>query len=500
MQQTVSRIIVLTALAAFFSCFVHSPSHAREASLLDLDSGLAQRIEAAVVFINVEYTETHTGGIVEESGSGFFVNENTVLTNHHVIEAAVSNRSARLTVRSLSGTSNSMRYTVDTLRYDSDADLAVLRLPQVVEGVTPVQFDPSLPPKQTQLFAFGFPLGSMLDPSINGPNVGLRRGYVSRIIHDGKYIEADLNIDHGNSGGPVTDAFGYVRGVVRAMRGSIHNRDFACIMISTPEVLRFLDANGVRYTLRTGQVVLPGASRDDEQRLPEPATQPKAIPVPPANEMQRAFFSLGSQLRMATLVGKAMLNHGRQPGNALRKAAQANAQMLNASLERVAATDELRRRGQALTGLLEQETLPLERIANMAEELEKACDEWTFELEGSSKLNYDFGAWLLELSIGLISPQQDIATCERFMVAAERYQSAQFVQDLLQRIYSGLDVLKDDRTSNEKEAISKHADRLIGYGYLGTETGDSQTASPVKPGQTQSADSNGINRIRIPQF
>ena len=72
----------------------------------------------------------------------------------------------------------------------------------------PLALRPTLPAQGETVFAIGAPL----DPGLQGT---LTRGIVSanRVIKDQPFIQSDVGVTHGNSGGPLLNAQGEAIGV-----------------------------------------------------------------------------------------------------------------------------------------------------------------------------------------------------------------------------------------------------------------------------------------------
>ena len=137
-----------------------------------------ERVLPAVVVV-----ETSRG-----TGSGFFVNDVSVLTSAHVV-ADQSLVSLRL------GTGETVAARVAGI--DTDADLALLRTPQpnVPRQVLPLGSAGSTKVGQ-QVFVVGSPLGTFSNT--------VTRGIVSamRTLGGVSFIQTDAAINPGNSGGP----------------------------------------------------------------------------------------------------------------------------------------------------------------------------------------------------------------------------------------------------------------------------------------------------------
>lgn len=141
------------------------------------------------------------GGVGE--GSGVIVKPNgTIATNHHVIQFEPS---PKVVFPDYSFE------TAEILMADKNSDLAILKINK--DSLPSISFDTSasdqLQPLQP-LLAFGFPLGTMLPGQAS-----IQQGrFVSfRNANGINYIQTDLSLNQGNSGGALTDTCGNLVGI-----------------------------------------------------------------------------------------------------------------------------------------------------------------------------------------------------------------------------------------------------------------------------------------------
>lgn len=470
----------------------------QQETLLRLDAGVEQRVEAAVAYVSVVYQKPESTEVIAESGTAFFVNDTVLVTNHHVIASALQARLARIEVQVLSGTPQTVRVPADVLKSDETLDLALLRVKQPVPGSSTLEISASTPGRQTEVYAFGFPLGTLLDRSTDGPNVSLRRGYVSRLLDDGSLIEADVNIDKGVSGGPLVDSAGVVVGVVRSLAGSDYNRMYAGIAIASPLLIGFCQANGCSITLRGGQLLAANTP------LPPPielSAEPSPRPRPElGDDVLRAFFSLGAALRLNSLVPRFLVQQNAAYSEDLLKTSRTNMATLAANLAKVGAPASLRREADALVEALQQGSAARpDRLAQRAEELEQACDRWLKEARAEERANYDLGAWLTELSVGLISPTQDLQTAARFVEAAQDYNASPELRELLHGLQEGLRSLQETDSEDTRRALRRQADRMLAVGYLAPASGGlAPGAKPQAAGPGGDTDEHNKIQLQIP--
>jgi S1-C subfamily serine protease len=132
------------------------------------------------------------------SGSGFFVNNDTLLTNVHVVAGNQS-----VTVRRLDGSTLPARVVMTA----PDFDIAVLRIAQADPSQPFLPMASGIRVRQGQeVIALGAPLG--LQNTVT-------RGIVSALRQVGRValVQTDAAINPGNSGGPLLDRTGHVIGI-----------------------------------------------------------------------------------------------------------------------------------------------------------------------------------------------------------------------------------------------------------------------------------------------
>ncbi len=168
-------------------------------------TGNLQAITAATSASVVEITGRGCGGIVE--GSGFVVSPGIVATNAHVIAGV-----RRPSVTDASGT-----HVATAIWFDPNRDFAVLSVNDLKDP--PLKLDANRFADNSSGAALGYPGGGPLTTSpavvideitALGQNI-YDEGRVARDIYE---VQAD--VEPGNSGGPLVDTNGVVRGIIFA--------------------------------------------------------------------------------------------------------------------------------------------------------------------------------------------------------------------------------------------------------------------------------------------
>ena len=138
-------------------------------------------------------------------GSGFVISDDLILTNHHVVGESNS-----VTVKF----NNGLQIIGKVVASNSGRDVALVR----VNATLPTYFKVmrTKPAVGTEVYALGSPLDEKLHST-------LTRGIVSGIREENNktFIQSDVNIRPGNSGGPLVDKRGNVVGI--AVSGLVIN-------------------------------------------------------------------------------------------------------------------------------------------------------------------------------------------------------------------------------------------------------------------------------------
>jgi len=196
---------------------------------------VAVRIRPSVVMVEVEneLSKSERGALQEllpdlppfleppsGTGSGFLVDTNgTVFTNNHVVQKA-----RKITVL----LSDGRRYEAELVGTDIESDVAVIRLTNPPQGLTPAELGDSDAVRVGQFaVAVGSPMGfqnsfTVGHVSAKGRNnVGIAApglaapGFENLAYQD--FLQVDTPINPGNSGGPLVDIHGRVIGINTAI-------------------------------------------------------------------------------------------------------------------------------------------------------------------------------------------------------------------------------------------------------------------------------------------
>lgn len=198
---------------------------------------------------------------VVSSGSGFFVNNNTVVTNYHVVESC-----KEIQVNAQSGI-----FIAESVETDAANDLAAIKLGQLVSN-THVKFRGGSSVRVGEsILVVGFPLDGILGGGLKATN-GIVNG-LSGLGSDITKLQISAPIQPGNSGGPLLDDGGLLVGVVVSkiktsfivdVTGDIpQNINFA---IKSSVLQNFLEANDIEHEFYSGRDNLKLADIVDQSK------------------------------------------------------------------------------------------------------------------------------------------------------------------------------------------------------------------------------------------
>ncbi len=186
--------LLLISIAAFSACALLGDltGEGRKLSAEEI----YEKVSPSVVAITAESTTSTS------SGTGFFYNNgSTVVTNYHVIEGCTS---AYITLP------NGNKYEVlSVLGYDAYKDIAILKV-NYTNG-KPLTVRTTEVKTGETVYAIGNSLG-FLEGSLSEGIVSTAK----REVDGYTYIQTTAAVTHGNSGGPLIDAYGKIIGIVSA--------------------------------------------------------------------------------------------------------------------------------------------------------------------------------------------------------------------------------------------------------------------------------------------
>lgn len=273
-----TRIVVLAMVICMaVSLLLPTTALAANTAVNDAKNGVVQ--------VCVTYTDDEGNIEIVGDGTGFLINDNTVLTCHHVVNLeeeymnflvakygkTVPEFQSRLKI----AITVSRDVTIDATVINSSAtmDFAILRLSTSLQGKKALAIRSSETVEQTEhVFAIGFPTVSRDSQSFNtytSEDATIAEGVVNKnsayFSENVKYLQTSCEMDRGNSGGPMVDENGNVVGLCAGYLDAAASTVYFAVGID--QVTEVLSALGIPYTPATSQPV-------ETEPATEPATEP----------------------------------------------------------------------------------------------------------------------------------------------------------------------------------------------------------------------------------
>lgn len=170
----------------------------------------------------------------DSHGSGFIISrDGYALTNQHVVGEAKSVQAKTVTGRQVLG---------EVIRVDRLRDVALIKLEPDLYEALPTGDSAATRPG-TDVYAIGAPRTEELGHSIT-------RGIVSgfRVIDDQRYIQSDVAVNPGNSGGPLLTPDGVVVGIAVLKRADAEGISFFVPVEDAVQALAIENSNATTPT------------------------------------------------------------------------------------------------------------------------------------------------------------------------------------------------------------------------------------------------------------
>ncbi|MDR2350419.1 MAG: serine protease [Deltaproteobacteria bacterium] len=217
---------------------------------LNPDAG--DNIEASTVFIISD------GKNATSTGTGFFINNNDILTNRHVVENALGSGDRVYVTNKSLGSLVPVKIASLSKPGQIYPDYAVLRLPANKTSGNFLRLSPDA--KRTdRVGAWGYPeLNVGMDPKyqelLEGdmtavPEVVFSQGVISVVQNMDKVpiINHTAEVSHGNSGGPLVDQNGNAVGINTIIYVDPESNRQVNVALGSPDIIDFLRQNGIRF-------------------------------------------------------------------------------------------------------------------------------------------------------------------------------------------------------------------------------------------------------------
>lgn len=246
-----------------------------------------------VVQVNIIYRDDNNVDNIIGYGSGFLINSDTVLTCDHVIDLGIEDMEwlTEQTGKSEKEVRDRLSYSITVSRdvmvkvskvvnQSREMDWAILQLEQSIQGKDTLAIRPSSEVRQTEIvYSIGFPLQSSIGqtvPTFTSDDVTITEGTVNKVATGHNfvaeiwglnvnydYIQTNVLLNGGNSGGPMVDEHGNVVGICQSSDAAGY---FYAVAID--QVTTVLDSLGIDYT-KAGEPAEVPTEEATEPEVPE---------------------------------------------------------------------------------------------------------------------------------------------------------------------------------------------------------------------------------------
>jgi S1-C subfamily serine protease len=262
-QGTDVRKRLLAVFITFMLAFVLVPTVGNAETT---EQNAVNAAKSGVLNIVLYYVADDGTNYALQTGSGFLINNEYLITCYHVVNLSpeVADAAAgffgddfrdHLSVKAIVMRDMEIELTIEN---QSEAtDFSILKLKQIINDRNVLKLGKSEEVEQTEsVYALGFPsvvteIGATTSTSFTTSDVTVESGTISKILTgvDGvDYIQHSAKVSSGNSGGPLVDENGAVVGVNKAVVAT--DEFFSSgyyYALSMDQVTQALDALGVPY-------------------------------------------------------------------------------------------------------------------------------------------------------------------------------------------------------------------------------------------------------------
>ena len=215
-------------------------NHAQSELTPNNRNAIINLLKNATVFVLVKYKNNEFG-----SGSGFFISQQHIVTNHHVVENAAEIRiiNKHIGLPILASVLNSTSSNIE----ERQPDFAVLKIDSAPQNLTPLNISEN-PSELSSVISVGFPGAVIQSDNDEIPNTVFSEGKVSVIQQVGnmEVIIHSANISPGSSGGPLVNRCGSVVGVNTGVKQS-EQADLIKASQSVEMLKKYLAQNNVQF-------------------------------------------------------------------------------------------------------------------------------------------------------------------------------------------------------------------------------------------------------------
>ena len=230
-----------------------------------------------------------------QSGTGFLINDSTVITCYHVLSIDAETMATAMEAFGVDENTikNNSVIKISVLRdmtieatvknYSAEMDYAILNLSSQLYDRTYLPIRSSSTVQQTEeAYSLGFPGEVKFFQDVNtytSDDVTIASGRVNKINTIGgvDYIQTSTQFTSGNSGGPLVDANGAVIGICQGNTGDGFDKDYY-YAIAIDQLTKSLDSLGIDYTQADATATPTETQPEEETPAPSEETVQQTAP------------------------------------------------------------------------------------------------------------------------------------------------------------------------------------------------------------------------------
>lgn len=302
--------VVRTVIALFLAVLLVVPAITAKADTTTNEN--VTKDTSGVVQVKVVYVDDSRVEHPIQTGTGFLINDETVITCEHVVtlDADTMAMACEIFGKSEREINDRIEYQISVLRdmtiratiqkKSAEMDFAILKMENRLYDRTYLTLRHSSEVEQTEaVYTLGFPSEVEYFQDVNtytSEDVTITNGQVNKNNKIGSvdYIQHSAKTTPGNSGGPLVDAEGNVIGICKGATASLDGFDIDYYYaISIDQLIAALDSLGIEYNIvGSSEPVTPPVERPSEERPSEPESQVIHNDVVNKNELVSSINSV----------------------------------------------------------------------------------------------------------------------------------------------------------------------------------------------------------------
>lgn len=307
-KKVISKAVSIVMVLSLIVCVIMAVS---VTAFAETENSAVNDVSNSLIQVRLVYEEDNGKLTAIQGGTGFLINENTVLTCAHVVDV---DNDTKNVLKDLYGeykkdklslqvvVSGDVTITANIKKESQEIDFAVLTLTEAIYQRKVASLGDSDSVSPTQLvYALGFPASVARIQNKNtytSSDVTITDGKISKLTSSGNvdFIQHGAILTEGNSGGPLVDESGAVVGINKGENSE--GGYYYAIRIN--QVKDILDALGISYTTGTQTIApTPTSAESSSETIVEAQTQ---APTEIATEKAIGDISPTKKINTTTII------------------------------------------------------------------------------------------------------------------------------------------------------------------------------------------------------